>query len=162
MGDANFPSPPHSRLVIPRECGGSSTPRPVDSITAVSGILDRPVKPGDDSRIYSRGMICPSSAISLSSLRREGAGKAGRKPHPQPGGNKKSPPVSPPRVQPVTPAFPAQWFDGLLRALPGERPLLSPLPSPLRDGPGLTPGSRRQDHTTSPYAAGVSSGDRIT
>src|SRR5205814_4445545 len=24
------------------------------------------------------------------------------------------------------PAFPAQWFDGLLRALPGERPLLSP------------------------------------
>jgi hypothetical protein len=26
------------------------------------------------------------------------------------------------------PAFPAQWFYGLLRALPGERRLLSPLP----------------------------------
>src|ERR1700741_5595372 len=26
------------------------------------------------------------------------------------------------------PAFPAQWFDGLLRALPGERPFLPPLP----------------------------------
>jgi len=26
------------------------------------------------------------------------------------------------------PAFPAQWLDGLLRALPGERPLLPPLP----------------------------------
>ena len=53
---------------------------------------------------------------------REGAGKAGRRMHPQPGGQKKtSPPVSPPRVQPDTPAFPAQWFDGFLRALPGER-----------------------------------------
>src|SRR6059058_5901293 len=29
--------------------GVSSTPRPLDSITGVSGILDRPVKPGDDS-----------------------------------------------------------------------------------------------------------------
>src|SRR5260370_24560637 len=32
-------------VVIPRESGGSSTPRPLDSITGVSGILDRPVKP---------------------------------------------------------------------------------------------------------------------
>ena len=48
------------------------------------------------------------------------------------GQEKQSPPVSPPRVQPVTPAFPAQWFDGLLRALPGERRLLSPLPSQHR------------------------------
>ena len=34
--------------VIPRESGESSTPRPLGSRTAVSGILDRPVKPGDD------------------------------------------------------------------------------------------------------------------
>ena len=32
------------------------------------------------------------------------------------------------------PAFPAQWFYGFLRALPGERPLLSPLPAPHRQG----------------------------
>src|SRR5438128_2208204 len=44
------------------------------------------------------------------------------------GGRKTSPPVSPPRVQPVTPAFPARWFYGFLRALPGERRFLSPLP----------------------------------
>src|SRR5437879_2406102 len=31
-----------------------------------------------------------------------------------------------PQVQPVIPAFPAQWFYGLYRALPGERPLLPP------------------------------------
>ncbi len=43
------------------------------------------------------------------------------------GATKTSPPVSPPRVQPVIPAFPAQWFDGFLRALPGERRFLSPL-----------------------------------
>jgi len=52
------------------------------------------------------------------------------------------------------PAFPAQWFGGLLRALPGERPFLSPLPSPHRQA-GSTPGSRRQDHTTSPDAAAL-------
>jgi len=40
----------------------------------------------------------------------------------------------------------------LIRALPGERRLLSPLPSPHRRT-GWTPRSRRQDHTTSPYAA---------
>ncbi len=55
------------------------------------------------------------------------------------------------------PAFPAQWCYGLFRALPGERPLLPP--SPAWDLPrGLTPGSRRQDHTTSPSAAALSSG----
>jgi hypothetical protein len=35
-------------LSCPASCGVSSTPRPFGSITAVSGILDRPVKPGDD------------------------------------------------------------------------------------------------------------------
>src|SRR5215831_918875 len=55
------------------------------------------------------------------------------------------------------PAFPAQWFYGFLRALPGERPFLSPLPCPHRRA-GSTPGSRRQDHTTSPTAASVFAG----
>jgi hypothetical protein len=36
------------RIVIPREGGESSTLRLLDSVTAASGILDRPVKPGDD------------------------------------------------------------------------------------------------------------------
>ena len=39
----------HILLVIARESGRSSTPRPTGSSTAVSGILDRPVKPDDDS-----------------------------------------------------------------------------------------------------------------
>jgi hypothetical protein len=36
------------QLVILRESGGSSTPRPFDSIATASGILGRPVKPDDD------------------------------------------------------------------------------------------------------------------
>jgi hypothetical protein len=51
-----------------------------------------------------------------------------------------------------TPTSPAQWLYGLLRALPGERACLPP--SPLRSLllRNLAPASRRQDHTTSPYA----------
>jgi hypothetical protein len=41
--------PQGEKAVIPRTCGVSSTPRLLDSITGVSGILDRPVKPGDDT-----------------------------------------------------------------------------------------------------------------
>ena len=49
------------------------------------------------------------------------------------------------------PAFPhANGFNGFLRALPGDRALLSPSPA---DHPAdLTPASRRQNHTTSPSA----------
>jgi hypothetical protein len=50
-----------------------------------------------------------------------------------------------------SPAFPAQWFYGFLRALPGDR--LSCHRSPCAFGADLTPASGRQDHTTSPYAA---------
>jgi hypothetical protein len=39
------------QVVILRESGVSSTPLPIASIVDVSGILDRPVKPGDDSEI---------------------------------------------------------------------------------------------------------------
>ena len=64
--------------------GESNTPRPLGSITAVSGILDRPVEPSDDSECVvtdtpsqPRGAIHPSFASSLYPLSQEGAGKAG-------------------------------------------------------------------------------------
>ena len=66
------------------------------------------------------------------------------------------------RFNRIIPAFPARMVYGLLRALPGERAFLPPSPCGLtmHPGPGwadtspqdLTPASRRQDHTTSPYA----------
>src|SRR6478672_7702604 len=49
------------------------------------------------------------------------------------------------------PAFPAQWFYGLLRALPGDQACLTPSPAlPITD---LTPASVRQNDTTWPYAS---------
>src|SRR5256885_197860 len=45
----------------------------------------------------------------------------------------------------------------LIRDLPGERPFLPPLPAEI--SADVAPGSRRQDHTTSPSAADVSSGE---
>ncbi len=49
------------------------------------------------------------------------------------------------------PAFPAQWFYGLLRALPGDQALLSPSPALLHAD--LTPTLGRQNDTTWPYAS---------
>src|SRR5438105_14586142 len=50
--------------VIPREGGVTSTPRPLDSITVASGILDHPPqcaiahKAGDDGRLPKNSAIC--------------------------------------------------------------------------------------------------------
>src|SRR5437773_10200232 len=49
------------------------------------------------------------------------------------------------------PAFPAQWFFGLLRALPGDQACLTPSSALLLAD--LTPASGRQNHTTSPSAS---------
>ena len=105
-------------------------------------------------------MFCPSDANSLSSPSKQSAqGKPGadctrglvcRNAHCRR--------TRAYRFSRYSPAFPAQWLYGLLRALPGERAFLPP--SPLRSLllKSLTPASRRQDHTTSPYALAFSSG----
>ena len=55
---------------------------------------------------------------------------------------------------PVEPAFPARWFYGLLRALPGDRALLSPSPARCTSiVADLTSASGHQDHATSPSAS---------
>ena len=59
------------------------------------------------------------------------------------------------QVQRRHPAFPAQWFYGLFRALPGERAFLPPSPPRSLLPRNLTPASGRQDHTTSPSASGA-------
>src|SRR2546423_15710567 len=104
-------------------------------------------------------MFCPSDVKFFASPSKiEGAGNAGCALHPR---------SRVPRIAQLahtsiqgsgnTPTSPAQWLYGLLRALPGGAGLLSP--SPLRSLllKNLTPASRRQDHTTSPYANSVSS-----
>src|SRR5882757_8078522 len=49
------------------------------------------------------------------------------------------------------PAFPAQWFYGVLRALPGDQACLTPSSALLIAD--LTPASGRQNDTTWPYAS---------
>jgi hypothetical protein len=56
------------------------------------------------------------------------------------------------QVQRRHPTFPAQWFYGLYRALPGGTGLVVTVVSGIAST-NLTPASGRQDHTTSPYAS---------
>jgi len=58
---------PRSRLSSPRK-RGSSTPRPLDLIAGVSGILGRPVKPGDDSCVRRQSKAHASSPSASSAL----------------------------------------------------------------------------------------------
>jgi hypothetical protein len=51
------------------------------------------------------------------------------------------------------PAFPAQWFYGLLRALPGDHACLTPSPALLLAD--LTPALGRQNDTTWPSASAL-------
>ena len=108
-------------------------------------------------RPRSRDMISSELFEFVVPLKSEGAGKAGRRLRPQH------------RVQWVVknahgfdrysrdiPAFPTQWCYGLYALSPGKRPFLPPLPAGLTAD--VAPGSRRQDHTISPYAAAFSSG----
>ena len=94
----------------------------------------------------------PSCCNSFAPLGIEGAGNAGCALHPR----SRVPKVAQLAHTSIqgsgnTPTSPAQWLYGLLRALPGERlfchrHLAEHFPQ------GLAPASRRQDHTTSPYA----------
>src|ERR1700724_3330672 len=81
----------------------------------------------------------------------EGAGNAGRSMRPQPRVQiKKAHEHSHHGHTGFTRHSPRNGFNGLYRALPGDRAFLSPS-SALRLA-NLTPASGRQDHTTSPSA----------
>src|SRR5437762_8535659 len=108
---------------------------------------------------FSRRDFARVMQILCLPLKREGAGNAGCTLHPRsrvPKCVKKA--HTSIQGSGNTPTSPAQWLYGLLRALPGGAGLLSP--SSLRSLllRNLTPASRHQDHTTSPYALAFSSG----
>ena len=81
-------------LVVPRECGGSSTPRLIGSITGASGILGHPPSRvttiggaarsrSSNTPSRSRDMNCPRFASSFALVEKEGAGKTGCALHPR-------------------------------------------------------------------------------
>ena len=113
---------------------------------------------------HSRGVFRPSFALAVAPESAEGAGKAGCR---------LAPAVHCAKLryeklaqrhtgEAQHPAFPAQWFDGLCRALPGERCTIAPVALRMADVAGpvgpqhhrrtwrTDPG--RQDHTILPYA----------
>src|SRR5216683_6850585 len=118
-------APLRSRLSSPR-MRGSSTPRPLDSITAVSGILDRPLSRAMtvEGVAQLRDLAARSARALLSSfltLRSEGAGNAGRPMRPRPRVHFVV--VERTRVTtstPESPGIPRAMVYGLFRALPGE------------------------------------------
>ncbi|MFK4727318.1 hypothetical protein ABIE89_008418 [Bradyrhizobium niftali] len=158
--------------VIPREGGESSTPRPLGSITAVSGILDRPVEPGDDSECVvtdtpsrPRGAIRPSFASSLHPLcprgRREGRVLTW---HPRSAAQKgtRRKPHSSIQVWPIT--RPSLRSGRTAYAVLSREPSSFWPPSPSRNSPAsrrltrlphpqeLDRSNDGQDHTVLPYA----------
>jgi len=114
----------------------------------------------NDMRSHPRGTNLSGLCVFIGPLCRAGAGKAGCRRHPHRRVRRRATRDAHgfDRYSLDIPAFPARWLYGLLRALPGERPFLPPLPMG-RFPTDVAPGSRRQDHATSPYAAGVSSGE---
>jgi hypothetical protein len=95
--------------------------------------------------------FAPESCMTFPS-KTEGAGNAGCPPHPQPRvQNKKAHERSHHRSTGFTQHSLRNGFNGLLRALLGDRAFLPP--SPAENSANLTPASGCQDHTTSPSAA---------
>src|SRR5216684_4446111 len=116
-------------------------------------------------RLRPRGARRPRCCIWFPP--KEGVGNAGCPLHPRPRVHLVV--VERTRVTTSTPESPdvpaRNGFNGLLRALPGDRALLPPSPcglkvlsspvEPNEPPQDLTPASRRQDHTTSPSASSV-------
>ncbi len=112
----------------------------------------------------SRGTLCPSFASVITLESAEGAGKAGRRLAPAVRCAQMRWKTDAQRHtgQPERPAFPAQWFYGLCRALPGERCTIAPVALRMADGANPVGPRRhrkpwrtdpgRQDHTILPYA----------
>src|SRR5581483_2719214 len=69
----------------------------------------------------------PSLVNSVALRKTEGAGNAGCTPHPLPCVQNKKTHAGQHRYAEITPALPAQWLYGLLRALPGVPGLLAPI-----------------------------------
>jgi hypothetical protein len=153
----------HKELSSSGLTGRSSTPRLLDSITGVSGILGRPVKPGDDgwefgafvftTRLRILAARCARGVREAFALKKRGRGecRALNAPAASRAEINKAHERSHHRSTGFTRHSRTQWFYGLLRALPGDQACLTPSPALLIAD--LTPALGRQNDTTWPYAA---------
>jgi hypothetical protein len=162
---------PSHLIVIPRACGVSSTPRLLGSITAASGILDRPharaMTSGKRRRAHQTQLRLPAAPIArvlqiLSAQRGRGECRAPDAPAASRAIEIEAHERSHHRSTRNVPAFPhANGFNGFLRALPGDEFLFVTVTCGLRCRQTRlgSPHLRRfsisngcQDHTASPSA----------
>src|ERR1700755_502736 len=101
---------------------GSATKQPGLHPRKRSGLL-RYARNDEDMVPHSRGALCVRAMHILVAPSKEGAGNAGCTPHPLPCVQNKKTHAGQHRYAEITPALPAQWLYGLLRALPGVRAL---------------------------------------
>src|SRR5258707_15411045 len=119
-----------------------------------SGLLRRLAPRNDVMTPRSRGAMRPRFCKNRSPRKTEGEVNAGRVMRPEPRvRNKKAHERNHHGHTGNHPAFPAQWFYGLLRALPGDQACLTPSPALLITD--LTPALGRQNDTTWPYASAL-------
>jgi len=87
---------------------------------------------------HSRGMNCPSFAVVATLASAEGAGKAGCRlaPAVRCARNALEADAQRHTGEAKHPAFPAQWFYGLCRDLPGERCTIAPVALRMADAKG--------------------------
>ncbi len=104
---------------------------------------------------FPRRVSRPSLAKPFAPLTSEGAGNAGRQCTRSLACKMKSTRVSHHRFTGQRRHSLRNGFNGLLRALPGDRAFLSPSPRNAKHCRKLTPASRCQDHTASPSAAPI-------
>jgi hypothetical protein len=149
------------KTVVPREGGGSSTPRLLGSIISVSGILDRPpsrtmtterVKRSFAISRHDAPEVCQKFPCPLDSQRAQGMPDARctrglmrnvhRKCAHEHTGQRR------------TSDIPCAMALRLITSSPRRTALLPPLRPEKQLPPGaLTPAPRRQDHTSLPYAS---------
>ena len=109
-----------------------------------------------DKPLPPRGARRPSFDWNSPPSRSEGAGNAGCATHPRPRTQRKKRTSKYTTGSPEHSGIPCATVYGLLRALSGDRALLSPSPAQCASiVASFTPASRRQDHTASPSASGT-------
>src|SRR5438270_2609303 len=146
-------------IVIPREGGVSSTPRPIGSITDVSGILDRPpsrTMTTECGAVFSRRIaseVCHQLSALLFRGRRED------RVHAAPAVSRaicanKSAHEHTGQLGTLRPS-PRNGFTAYFVLFPENGSFASVAREKRSLLPDLTPAPRRPNHTTSPYASGA-------
>ena len=103
--------------------------------------------------LHSRGAMRPSFSINHPHREQRAQGRPGALRTHGPRATKKH--AAEPQVRAGTPGLPCAMVLRLIRDLPGDQALLSPLPRVISQN--VTPALGRQDHTTSPSASCCSS-----